>query len=98
MTTINRNLNMCRNIKPLFNYDPPATKKEIQEASLQFVRKLSSFQKPSAANEEAFNHAINHIETVIFELLQSLKTNAEPRKREVEAAKAQARAVKRFGS
>jgi hypothetical protein len=88
---------MCRNIKPLFNYDPPATKKEIHEASLQFVRKLSGFQKPSEKNEKAFNHAIKHIEPVIYELLYSLKTTAEPRDREVEAKKAHERAVKRFG-
>jgi hypothetical protein len=88
---------MCRNIRPLFNYDPPATKKEIHEASLQFIRKLSGFQKPSAANEKAFNHAIEHIEPVVHELLVSLKTNAEPHNREVEAQRAHERAVKRFG-
>jgi hypothetical protein len=88
---------MCRNIKPLFNYEPEASKKEIHEASLQFVRKISGFQKPSEVNEKAFNHAIEHIEPVIFELLHSLKTTAEPKDREIEAAKAHERALKRFG-
>ncbi len=87
---------MCRNIKPLFNFDPPATKKEIHEASLQFVRKISGFQKPSAAHEAAFEHAVEHIEPVIYELLHSLKTTAEPKDREIEAKKAHEKAVKRF--
>lgn len=89
---------MCRNIKPLFNYDPPATKKEIHEASLQFVRKISGYTKPSEVNEAAFNHAVEHIEPVILELLHSLKTTAEPRDREIEAQKAHERAVNRFGT
>ena len=80
---------MCRNIKTLFNFDPPATKEEIDAASLQFVRKLSGFNSPSKVNEEAFNNAV--------ELLKSLTTNAEPKDREVEAEKAHERAVKRFG-
>lgn len=88
---------MCRNIKPLFNFEPPATRAEIHDASLQFVRKLSGFQKPSEINEKAFEHAVSHIEPVIAELLHSLKTNAEPKNRESEAKKAHARAVKRFG-
>ncbi len=88
---------MCRNIKPLFNFEPAATNKEIHEASLQFVRKISGFQKPSEANVAAFNHAIEHIEPAVAELLHSLKTTAEPKDREVEAQKAHERAVKRFG-
>lgn len=88
---------MCRSIKPLFNYGPPATKKEIHEASLQFVRKLSGFSKPSEVNEKAFEHAVSHIEPVVMELLHSLKTTAEPKNREEEARKAHLRAVKRFG-
>lgn len=88
---------MCRNIKPLFNFEPPATREEIHEASLQFVRKLSGFQKPSQVNEEAFEHATSHIEPVVAELLHSLKTTAEPKDREAEAKKAHERAVKRFG-
>jgi hypothetical protein len=88
---------MCRNIKPLFNYNPPANQKEIHEASLQFVRKISGFQKPSEVNEKAFNHAIEHIDPVIAELLYSLKTTAKPKDRKIEAAKAHERAVKRFG-
>lgn len=88
---------MCRNIKPLFNYDPPASQKEIHEASQQFVRKISGFQKPSVSNEKAFNHAVEHIEPVVVELLNSLKTNSEPRDRQVEARKAHERALKRFG-
>ncbi len=88
---------MCRNIKPLFNFEPPASHDEIHEASLQFVRKLSGFQKPSEANEKAFYHAIEHIEPVVAELLHSLKTNADPKNREEEHRKAHERAVKRFG-
>ncbi len=88
---------MCRNIKTLFNFDPPATKEEIEAASLQFVRKLSGFNKPSRANEDAFNDAIEEVTAVATKLLKSLTTNASPKNREVEAAKAKARNAKRFG-
>lgn len=88
---------MCRNIKTLFNFDPPATDSEIQAASLQFVRKLSGFNKPSKANEEAFNRAIEEVAVVARNLMYSLVTNAEPRNREVEIEHARARTVKRFG-
>jgi two-component system chemotaxis response regulator CheB len=87
---------MCRNIKPLFNFDPPATEEEIRAASLQFVRKLSGFNKPSKANEEAFNRAIEEIATAAQNLLNSLETNAEPRNREIEAQRAKARSAERF--
>lgn len=89
---------MCRNIKTLFNFDPPATKEEIRAASMQFVRKLSGFHEPSKANEKAFNDAIDEVAVVAQKLLNSLVTQAEPHNREVEAAKAHARAVKRFGT
>jgi len=88
---------MCRNIKTLFNFDPPATDEEIREASLQFVRKLSGFNKPSRANEAAFNHAVEEVTAAARNLLNSLVTSAEPRDREVEAERARARAVERFG-
>ncbi len=88
---------MCRNIKTLFNFDPPATDEEIREASLQFVRKLSGFNKPSRANEAAFNHAVEEVTAAARNLLNSLVTNAEPRDREVEAERARARAAERFG-
>ena len=88
---------MCRNIKTLFNFDPPATDEEIHGASLQFVRKLSGFTKPSKANEAAFERAVEDVSQVARELLGSLVTQAPPRNREVEAAKARARAAKRFG-
>lgn len=88
---------MCRNIKTLFNFDPPATDEEIRAASLQFVRKLSGFHEPSQANEAAFNKAIDDVAVVAKELLQSLVTNAQPHNREEEAAKAHERALKRFG-
>ena len=88
---------MCRNIKNLFNFDPPATREEIHDASLQFVRKLSGFAKPSKINEEAFNIAVEETTKVTQKLLSSLKTDAEPHNREEEAAKAHERAVKRFG-
>jgi hypothetical protein len=89
---------MCRNIKTLFNFDPPATEEEIRAASLQFVRKLSGFHEPSKTNEAAFNQAIDAVAFVAQELLTSLTTQAEPHNREVEAAKAHARAAKRFGT
>jgi hypothetical protein len=89
---------MCRNIKTLFNFDPPATENEIQAASLQFVRKLSGFNEPSKANEMAFNRAIQEVAEVARNLLDSLVTNAEHRNREIEIERARARAVKRFGT
>ncbi len=82
---------MCRNIKTLHNFEPPATGDEIHASSLQFVRKLSGFTKPSKTNEEAFNHAVDQVAHAAHELLDSLVTNAPPRDREVEAAKARAR-------
>ena len=89
---------MCRNIKTLFNFDPPATNDEIQASSLQFVRKLSGFTKPSKANEAVFNQAVEDIASVARELIDSLVTNAPSRNREVEAAKARERALARFGN
>ena len=88
---------MCRNIKMLFNFDPPVTPDEIRAASLQFVRKISGFNKPSKANEEAFLSAIEAISGVSTDLLNSLATNAPPRNREEEAARLKERSVKRFG-
>lgn len=87
---------MCRNIKTLFNFEPPVTEEEIRAASLQFVRKLSGFNKPSKANEAAFSSAVDEIAAVASKLLHSLETNAPPRNREEEAAKARARAAQRF--
>jgi len=89
---------MCRNIKTLFNFDPPATDEEIHDASLQFVRKLSGFHHPSKANEAAFNRAVAETAVVARKLMDSLVTDAEPHNREEEAAKAHARAVARFGT
>ena len=89
---------MCRNIKTLFNFDPPATGEEIAAASLQFVRKLSGYNKPSKANEAAFQRAIDDVAAIARTLLDSLETNAEPRDREVEAERARARAAERFGT
>ena len=88
---------MCRNIKTLFNFDPPATDEEIYQASLQFVRKLSGFQKPSKVNEEVFNQAVMKIAFDSGNFLQSLVTQAEPRNREVERERAHERVKKRFG-
>jgi hypothetical protein len=88
---------MCRNIKTLYNFDPPATHEEIRAASLQFVRKLSGFNAPSKANEAAFNRAIDEVYDVAHRLLHDLETHAPPRDREVEAEKARARAAERFG-
>ena len=88
---------MCRNIKTLFNFDPPATEQEIRDASLQFVRKLSGFTKPSQANEAVFNQAIEEVFNAARTLLQSLVTNADPRDRDEVAAKARAKAIERFG-
>ncbi len=88
---------MCRNIKTLFNFDPPATDEEVEAACLQFVRKLSGFNKPSQANQAAFDLAIVDVSRAARALLDSLVSSAPPRDREVEAAKARARAAKRFG-
>jgi hypothetical protein len=88
---------MCRNIKTLFNFDPPAADEEVHDAALQFVRKLSGFHAPSQANEAAFDRAVMYTAAVARELLDSLVTNAEPHNREEEAAKARARAIARFG-
>jgi hypothetical protein len=88
---------MCRNIKTLFNFDPPATDEEIKAASLQFVRKLSGFTKPSKANEEAFNEAIEEVAGVARRLIDSLVTSAEPRNRDEVAAQLKARSAERFG-
>ena len=89
---------MCRNIKTLFNFEPPATKDEIRAASVQFVRKVSGSTKPSKANEPAFEKAIDDISAVVAKLLNSMITTAEPRDREVEAMKARQRAKQRFGA
>jgi hypothetical protein len=89
---------MCRNIKILFNFDPPVTPEEIRAASLQFVRKISGFQKPSKANEAAFLSAIEEVADASTRLLRSLETTAPPKNREEEAAKAKARAAERFGT
>ena len=89
---------MCRNIKTLFNFDPPVTPEEIRAASLQFVRKISGFNKPSKANEESFLAAVEEVASVSTRLLRSLETTAPPRNREDEAAKARARAALRFGN
>lgn len=89
---------MCRNIKQLYNFEPHATNDEIHAAALQFVRKISGFNKPSAANEEVFNRAVEEIAHISQHLLDDLVTNAPPHNREVEAAKAHARALKRFGA
>ena len=87
---------MCRNIKTLHNFNPPATDEEIRASALQFVRKLSGFSKPSKANQAAFDHAVERVTQVAHELLASLVTNAPPRDREVEATKARARSAERF--
>ena len=89
---------MCRNIKTLFNFEPPATELEIRDASLQFVRKLSGFNVPSKANEAAFDQAVQDVAAAARTLIQSLVTTAEPRDREIEAARARARSAARFGT
>lgn len=89
---------MCRNIKALFNFDPPTTDEEIRAASLQFVRKVSGFTKPSKANESSFRAAVDEISGISARLLRSLETNAAPKNREEEAAKAKARARREIGS
>jgi len=88
---------MCRKIRPLFNFDPPTTEDEIRAASLQFVRKISGFHKPSKPNEQSFLGAVNEVAAVSARLLRSLETNAAPKNREEEAAKAKARAAGRYG-
>jgi len=88
---------MCRNIKTLFNFDPPVTEEEVRAASLQFVRKISGFTKPSKANEEPFLAAVEEVADVSMRLLRSLETTAPPKNREEEATKAKARAAERFG-
>ena len=87
---------MCRNIKTLFNFEPPATDDEVRDAALQFVRKLSGTTRPAQRNEEAFNRAVGQIAAAARELLDSMETSSHPRNREVEAAKARARAAVRF--
>jgi hypothetical protein len=89
---------MCRNIRTLFNFDPPTTEEEIRAASLQFVRKISGFTKPSRANEIAFQTAVDDVSNISRRLLHSLETDARPKNREEEAAKAKARASLRYGS
>jgi hypothetical protein len=89
---------MCRNIRPLFNFDPPVTPEEVRAASLQFVRKISGFTKPSKTNEVAFHKAVDEIAEVSARLIQSLETTAPPKNREEVAARAKARAAERFGA
>jgi len=89
---------VCRNIRTLYNFEPPATDDEIRAAALQFVRKITGFARPSAANEPAFNRAVDDVAKVSSKLLNALVTAASPRNREVEAARAHARAVRRFGT
>jgi len=89
---------MCRNIKILYNFEPPATEEEIQGAALQFVRKISGFHKPSKVNEEAFDRAVEQVAAAAQSLLDSLETSAEPRDREVLAERARVRAAERFGT
>jgi hypothetical protein len=88
---------MCRSIRPLFNFAPPATNDEVHAASLQFVRKISGFTRPSQANAEAFERAVAEVTAIARRLIDSLETNAPPRNREVEAEKAKARSIARFG-
>ncbi|PKN61975.1 MAG: DUF2277 domain-containing protein [Deltaproteobacteria bacterium HGW-Deltaproteobacteria-15] len=89
---------MCRNVRVLYNFEPPATDEEIRAAALQFVRKISGFAKPSATNEKAFNRAVDEVARASSTLLGSLVTTAPPRNRDAEASKARTRAVRRFGS
>jgi hypothetical protein len=89
---------MCRNIKTLFNFDPPVTEDEVRAASLQFVRKVTGFNKPSKSNEAIFSAAVDEVAAISNRLLRSLETNAPPKNREEEAAKAKARAAERFGT
>ncbi|HWY71644.1 MAG TPA: DUF2277 domain-containing protein [Terriglobales bacterium] len=89
---------MCRNIKTLFNFDPPVTDDEVRAASLQFIRKISGFNKPSKANEDAFEAAVDEVAAISLRLLRALETTAPPKNREEEAAKARARGLERFGA
>ena len=89
---------MCRNIRTLYHFEPPTTTDEVRAASLQFVRKVSGFTKPSTANQESFDRAVDEVSQIVTRLLDSLVTTAPPKNREVEAAKAKARALKRFGT
>ncbi len=89
---------MCRNIKPLFNFEPPASRNEMHEAALQFVRKISGYNTPSKANEAAFHEAVEEVEKAVRKLLKSLETNAPPRDREAFIAKAKERAKLRYGA
>jgi len=89
---------MCRNIKTLFNFTPPATETEVRAAALQFVKKISGFAKPSLVNEKAYDHAVEEVAKASSTLLRSLVTSPPPRNRQAEAAKAHARAIRRFGS
>ena len=89
---------MCRNIKTLFNFDPPVTEDEVRAASVQFVRKISGFNKPSKANEVAFENAVDEVAGISMRLLRSLETTTPPKNREEEAARARARALERFGA
>lgn len=89
---------MCRNIRTLFNFDPPATDEEIRDAALQFVRKLSGFNSPSKTNREAFDTAVDEVAAVAHRLFESLETTAKPKDREEETAKARARSAERFGT
>lgn len=89
---------MCRNIKTLFNFDPPVTEEEVRAASLQFVRKITGFNKPSKSNEGSFQKAVDDVAAISLHLLHSLETTAPPKNREEEAAKARARAAERFGT
>ncbi|HKV70008.1 MAG TPA: DUF2277 domain-containing protein [Gemmatimonadales bacterium] len=89
---------MCRNIRTLYHFEPPATTDEVRAASLQFVRKVSGFTKPSAANQESFDRAVDEVSAIVTRLLDALVTTAPPKNREAEAAKAKARAIKRFGT
>jgi hypothetical protein len=89
---------MCRNIRPLYHFEPPVTDDEVRAASLQFVRKVSGFTRPSAANQPAFDQAVTEVSEAVHRLLHSLVTNAPPKNREAEAGKARARASKRYGT
>jgi len=89
---------MCRNIRTLYHFEPPTTTDEVRAASLQFVRKVSGFAKPSTANQEPFDRAVEDVTAIVTRLLDSLVTTAPPKNREAEAAKAKARAIKRFGT
>jgi hypothetical protein len=88
---------MCRNIRPLYHFEPPVTDDEVRAASLQFVRKVSGFTRPSAANQQAFDRAVDEVGEVVHRLMGSLVTSAPPKNREVEATKARARAARRYG-